>query len=276
MFLDIDLINLVPGSISGTQTICRGVTPTAIQNTGVALTNARMSFVYKLQLDYNLFLLPSVVLGYTSTSFNLPTLVFEDQINATTGYITTQSDDPLSNQIVPIQYPHFGASFLLHNDIFLTGITLDNLNQPNASMDRETQEKLPIRIGVQAGIEMDINPYQNNFLPNNSYFFLYTAIKKTKHRTDLFFAQDLQLDNFSFGINQHASLVNGFSFNNLGVSMGLSIEHFDLGFQYALPMRKVGVAHPPKVFEVYVGFDFTRFCRNNRGVYKRLQTDNYY
>lgn len=95
-------------------------------------------------------------------------------------------------------------------------------------------------------------------------------------RTDIFVSQDFQLNNFSLGVSQQASLLENFSFNNIGLSMGLSLEHFDLGFQYAIPMRKIGLAHPPKVFEFYVGFDFTRFRRNNRGIYKRLQTDNYY
>ena len=51
MFLDIDLVNLVPGSISGTQTICRGVTPTAIQNT----TDGAVNGIAVLPTDPNFY-----------------------------------------------------------------------------------------------------------------------------------------------------------------------------------------------------------------------------
>ncbi|MDC1060991.1 hypothetical protein OAP99_02250 [Flavobacteriaceae bacterium] len=49
------------------------------------------------------------------------------------------------------------------------------------------------------------------------------------------FSQDLQLSNFSMGLNQKASLVNQFSLNSIGLSLGLAIENFDFGFQYNFP-----------------------------------------
>ena len=35
------------------------------------------------------------------------------------------------------------------------------------------------------------------------------------------------------------------------------------------------IIYAPSVFELYFSFDFSPFRRNNRGVYKRLQIDNY-
>lgn len=67
-----------------------------------------------------------------------------------------------------------------------------------------------------------------------------------------------------------------FSLTAVGVNMGLSLENFDFGFQYAVPMSSPGKTNPLKVFEMYIVFDFSRFRRNNKGIYKRLQTDNYY
>lgn len=247
-----------------------------LQNTALTLTNARMSFVYKLQIDNEIFFLPSVTLGYSTTSFNLKSLIFEDQINATTGFISPQSDDPLSNQLANVSFPHYGASFLLHSDYFLAGVTLDYLNQPNPSVDKTPNIKLPIRIGVQGGLEMDINPYQRSILPTNSFLFLFGAIKKMGTRLDVVFAQDFQLDTFSIGLNQQATSLEQFSLTAVGVNMGLSLENFDFGFQYAVPMSSPGKTNPPKVFEMYIVFDFSRFRRNNKGIYKRLQTDNYY
>ena len=89
------------------------------------------------------------------------------------------------------------------------------------------------------------------------------------------FSQELQLSNFSIGLNQKASLVEQFNLNNIGLSLGLAIENFDFGFQYNFPLRKLNQVYSPSIFELHLTFDFSPFRRNNRGLYKRLQTDNY-
>ena len=63
--------------------------------------------------------------------------------------------------------------------------------------------------------------------------------------------------------------------NALGVGIGLAVENFDFGVQFNAPLRKINQVYAPSVFELYFSFDFSPFRRNNRGVYKRLQIDNY-
>ena len=246
-----------------------------VQNSNLNSSFARLSFVYNIQISNYTYFLPSVSLGYRNSSVSLNGLVFEDQINRTTGFISSETIDPLAERIGNQTYPDLGASFLIHSERFFAGVALSHLNQPNTSYDKEVIQKLPISIAVHGGVELDINPYQRNFLPYNSFLFLYHNLRFVQEATLLTFSQELQLSNFSIGLNQKASLVEQFNLNNIGLSLGLAIENFDFGFQYNFPLRKLNQVYSPSIFELHLTFDFSPFRRNNRGLYKRLQTDNY-
>ena len=101
---------------------------------------------------------------------SLDGLVFEDQINRTTGFVSSETIDPLGERIGNQTYPDLGASFLIHSEKFFGGVALSHLNQPNTSYDKDIIQKSTISIAVHGGIELDINPYQKSFLPYNSFF----------------------------------------------------------------------------------------------------------
>ena len=86
-------------------------------------------------------------------------------------------------------------------------------NTITISFDKESSQKLPIALAVQGGVELDINPYQYGFLPENSFLFLYNSVRFIQKSTLINLSQDLQLSNFSMGLNQRASIVDGFNLN---------------------------------------------------------------
>ena len=93
-----------------------------IQNTGLTINLANLSYVYKLQFDNDLFFLPAVTVGFGSKSVNPENLIFEDQLNTATGFINTESIDPLAPLINSVNYLDLGASFILHTDRFMAGL----------------------------------------------------------------------------------------------------------------------------------------------------------
>ena len=154
-------------------------------------------------------------------------------------------------------------------------ITFFHLNQPNISLDKEGDEKLPFEFSFQGGVEFDINRYQSGILPDNSFLFLYNSVRFLEHNTLLNLTQEVQFSTLSLSLSQRFSLTDTFNFNALGVGMGLAVENFDFGVQFNAPIRKINQVYAPSVFELYFSFYFSPFRRNNRGVYKRLQIDNY-
>lgn len=77
------------------------------------------------------------------------------------------------------------------------------------------------------------------------------------------------------GLSQQASKLNTLNLISLGVLFGLSVENFDFGFQYNIPLRQINTVFAPSIFEFNISFDFSVYRRNNRGGYKRLSIDNY-
>ena len=245
------------------------------QSTGFNVNNGGLTFVYKVQLTNDIYFLPAIKLGYASSSVAVDNLIFEDQINAVTGFINTETIDPLAPQISSVNYLDLGTSFIIHNEVFIAGLSLRNLNQPNASFNKESAEKLPISIAVQGGYEFDLNAYRQGLLPEFSFLYLYGAVTKFGNSLLVSLSQEAQLGSFSLGISQQASKLNTFSLTSIGLSVGASVENFDFGLQYNIPIKQINQVFAPSVFELYVAFDFSIYRRNNRGRYKRLVTDNY-
>ena len=247
-----------------------------IQNTGLTINLANLSYVYKLQFDNDLFFLPAVSLGFGSSAVNPGNLIFEDQLNTTTGFINTESIDRLAPVISNVNYLDLGASFMLHSEKFMAGLTLKHLNKPNTSFNKEVPFEKPIKISVQGAYEFNINPYERRYLPRYSYLFAYGSFTKFGDSVLIYLSQDFQLGEFSLGLSQQASSLNTFALNNVGVSIGLAVENFDFGILYNFPFQSPGAVFSPSIFELFVTFDFSIYRRNRRGQYNRLQTDNYF
>ena len=214
-------------------------------------------------------------MGYSNVALTVPSFVFEDQINQTTGFISSETIDPLGQTIGRINYPDLTASFLLHSNRFFAGVTFFHLNQPNISLDKEGDEKLPFELSLQGVIEIDLNPYQRGLLPDNSFLFLYNSVRFLEQNTLFNLTQEVLFSSLALSLNQRFSFANALNFNSIGFGMGIAVENFDFGIQFNAPIRKINQVYAPSVFELYFAFDFSPFRRNNRGVYKRLQIDNY-
>lgn len=124
--------------------------------------------------------------------------------------------------------------------------------------------------------EFNVNPFERVFFPKYSFLLAYGSLTKIGNSYRMFLSQELQLGEFSVGVNQQFSYLKNFSMNNFGISVGLSLENFDIGLIYDFGVKNVDKVFAPSVFELYLTFDFSKFRRNNRGLFKRLQTDNYF
>jgi hypothetical protein len=237
---------------------------------------ANISYVYKLQFDNNTYFLPAVTIGFGSSSVNPANLIFEDQLNTSTGFINSESIDPLAPVISNVNYFDLGASFILHTDKYLAGLTFKHLNKPNTSYNKEIPFEKPIQISLQGAYEFDLNPYESRYLPRYSYLYAYGSFTKYGDALLIYLSQDFQLGEFSIGISEQAASLDSFALNNIGVSIGLAVENFDFGILYNFPFQSPGIVYSPSIFELFITFDFSIYRRNKRGQYNRLQIDNYY
>lgn len=247
-----------------------------IQNSGLTSNRANFTYVYKVQINSNLFFLPGVTAGFASSAFNESSLIFEDQLDRNSGYISTETFDPLAKRLQQISYLDLAASFILHNEFFLMGLNLKHLNQPNVSYDVATENRTQLALISNFAYEFNLNPFDRGFLPRYTYLLTYAAFTHQGRTNILYLSQELQLAEFAFGVNQQLSFLNGFNFPQLGFNAGLSFENFDFGVVYNFPLKNGSRTNSARVFELYLTFDFSKFRRNRRGLYKRLQNDNYF
>ena len=144
-----------------------------LNDTGMITSLVNFSYIYKIQISNYSYFLPSVSLGLGSSRVNVDNLVFEDQLNTATGFISTESIDPLAPLISSVNYFDLGASFIIHNEFYMVGLSLKHLNKPNVSYNKEVPYAKPISVGIQAGYEFNINPFERSILPRFSYLYTF-------------------------------------------------------------------------------------------------------
>ena len=247
-----------------------------LKNTGLRIGLTRFTYVYKVQLDNQLFFLPSVYIGIGTRSIDSDSMIFADQLDTNSGFINSNSIDPVSDDLGVVNNLNIGASFLIHSDKFLIGISLKQLNRPNVSFNEENTFRESIKFGMQLGYEFDINPFGRSYLPRYSY--LYTMLNTVKEGSSIYtqLEQKFNLGEFNLGLSQQTSMVDSFSLNNVGGTIGLNLENFYFNLGYNFPLRTLGKVYAPSIFEFAIIFDFSIYRRNNRGLYKSLQIDNYF
>jgi len=250
-----------------------------MDNTGLVNTKPRLSYIYKIQFDNEVYFLPSLTLGLGSSRIDTGKLIFEDQISLVSGFLQTQSQDPIVDQIGSSNYMDLGASFIVHSNNYLFGVSIQHLNQPNISFNKEvTDYTLPIRYSIQGGYEFDINPYDRSIMPRYSTIYAFMNASRMGENFDIFLSQEAQLGSFSIGLNQQFRKTNNFGFTNIGLSVALAYENFEFGTLYNFPFRSPTntAVYSPSTIEVFLTFDFSPYLRNKRGDYRRLSVDNYY
>lgn len=242
---------------------------------GLVVNQLNLSYVYQFSLNYNTIVLPAISLGIASRSLKADQLIFEDQLNLLSGYIAAVSEDPLS--LIDQSRNHFdlGASVLIYNEDFLVGLSFKHLNQPDISFNEGVSFKKDLSMSLQGAYERNLNYYGQNFLPENSYLFLYFSMTSAGKRLNAYASQELQLSGFSFGIHENFSYLNEFSLLNMGVNAGVSFGNTNIDISYSFPLTQSANLFPPKMLELSMSFDLNPFVRNNSGDYKRLKMDNF-
>ena len=255
-----------------------GVNTLSAPQIGFKKNDLKLSYVYKVEFGSDIWFLPAITLGASSSNLNPSNLIFEDQINSISGYINQESIDPLADYFFANSHADLGASFILHNRDFLIGLTFNNLNRPNTSFDRGVEFLKPISIGLQTAYEFNLNPYDRRFLPRYSYLYAYGSVLKDTESMNIYLSQEFQLGEFSVGVSQQFGIIDALSFLNVGLNVGLSYENFDFGASYSFAFQDSSLNYrfAPTIFDLHLSFDFSPFLRNRRGEYKRLQVDNYY
>lgn len=244
---------------------------------GLNTNFTRLSFVYQLPINSNWYLLPSLSVDYTHFSLQSADLILEDQINILNGFIASRSIDPLVNTDQLNQnYFTISSGMLLHNDRYLFGLSIHQLNRPNVSFSTGTFEKIPMRIVLQSIGEWPLNSGRLAYLSDENYFRLYTLFSREDSNNYARLGEVLQVGGFHLGLTQSFVSSDQFRLTTYGLNMGLRIENILLEVQYNLPRNVSNKAFSPSLFELSAAFDFlTNRRRTQWNINKAIDTKGY-
>jgi len=237
-----------------------------ISSLGYTATQANLHYIYKTNLTYEWVLNTSLSLGYGNNKLDFSSLVFEDQINILTGNISGFSIDPV-NANNRVSYFDLGAGAHIHNsrNMFF-GLNLKHLNQPNISLNDEADDNKELLISLQGAYEIDLNPFRRDFLPRNSFLFLYGSMTKQGVKSRFDFYQEAIFDDFSLGINQHVNNYEGASLTSFGASASIFLDQMEIGANYSFEISsKQLTGIPYNYFEIFISFDFFELRQRRRG-----------
>lgn len=241
---------------------------------GIRQNRIGVNFIYQLQLNNELYLLPSIGARFNSTRIGQSAILLEDQLDQQSGIFTNNSIDPfLRNENISGNHLGVSVGVLLHHQRYIIGFSAARINMPNASLSDQVQLNLPIRLSLQGGFEFDLRPRTSSFFSSDTSLFLSTIISTEGENYELFLGEEFNLDNFHIGLNQQLYYQEAPAIS-LGANLGFRIQNFDIGGQFSFPLRKINQAWGPKIFQFYTRFDLTDY-RYGGDTNKRLNQNNY-
>jgi len=204
-------------------------------------------------------------LGYGNNQLDFSSLIFGDQIDPFSGSIIGFSRDPVTANN-NIRYFDTGASVHAHNnENMFFGLSVKHLNNPNISLNKNSNDKKDLYISLQAGYELDINPLGQSFLPEESFLFFYSSFSKQASKSRISLYQEILLNNFSLGINQHLNSYEETGLGSLGTSASVFFNQIEIGINYSFEIASKSITSIPyNYFEVYMVFDFSRISGKSR------------
>lgn len=241
---------------------------------GYTENQLNLTYVYKLNLSRKLYVLPSIYIGVFNRKIDASNYIFEDQILLSQGIFLSTSNDPLLSSSQSNNSFDIGVGALVYNENFMVGLSAKHINSAQVSLNTENDEKRDFSVSVQGVYEMEIDQYDQSFLPRHSYLFLYTSATKTGDILRFYFSQELQLNSFKIGIHQKLTQFNNFYLANLGANTGLEIGNINFNATYSYPINN-RFSNVPSIFELSIQFNFETWLSRNRLDFKRLRTFNY-
>lgn len=122
----------------------------------LTFTSVALQYAYEINITRKISLRPAISLGYGSNFLDIDKLTFSDQLAREEDGLTTLDPDRARFAEDPVNYPDFGAGFLVFSDKFWIGASVHHINEPVHSLvGRESI--LPRRFSAHGGIRVKIS-----------------------------------------------------------------------------------------------------------------------
>lgn len=230
---------------------------THFSDIGLNSMSADISYTHKVKINQKFTLYPSVTASY-AFPIRLSNMLLEDAIIS-----GSQSLDPLYQLNNGKGFMDFNAGFLIKNDNFLLGLTINNLRQANTAEANENVSRISRNGDLVFGYQREFNKMGIFIL--GSYFHRPSVNKEitfSSFRLD----QEVVLNSIKINLFEEFNM-NTFQtgLKNIGLSLRYSFNNYDIGIGYRSPLG-TNAFNKENSFEAFFryNFDFRDFLSNLR------------
>ena len=212
--------------------------------TNYSLTQANVSYAYKVELDDRWTFRPGVEVGYGFKSFNFNNLILEDQINLNSETVSPSSVDALSIND-KVNYLDLSASLLIHDDNLWLGASVKHLNRPDISLTTDGNVELQPLGTITAGYELQLAELLNvTFLPYSTKLLLTGNYMQQGDFNRFDLGGMFVINTFYMGAiaatNPNRQTENAHLLTSVNLLGGLQYENFKFGLSYDINVSNLG------------------------------------
>ena len=221
-----------------------------------------VSYTHKLKISEQFFIENLTIYPHVTASYSFPislsNVLLEDELLS-----GLPSLDPLYQLNNSIGYIDFNAGFLLKNDRYMLGFTVNNLRQANTATDEENIARISRSADLIIGHQREFDRFGIFVL--GSYFHR-PSINKEITFSSFRLDQEFMFNSFRVNLFEEFNM-NTFQtgLRNIGLSIRYTLEEFDFGIGYRSPIG-TNSFNNENSFEAFFryNFDFLGFLSNKR------------
>ena len=202
------------------------------------------AFAYKITLDEDWSLRPSIEAGFGNKNFNFDGLLLEDQINTNDGNISASTVDPFvlnNNQVV--NFFDMSAGIVLDKEGVWFGASLKHLTRPNISFKEGRNVSLDLFLSIHGAYAFDVYDYRFIFPPKTKLLVTANYMRQSQfNRLDI--GTFLQFQTLTIGATAATNLERKSNQSHLITSINPSAsvqfsKYFVFGYSYDVSTSRI-------------------------------------
>ena len=232
-----------------------------------SLNKVSGSYAHFLKLNNKWSLRSGFRAAYGQYSVNSQNWVFNDQLDAKLGKLSTPTQEPLVLLGTPTRnFADFAAGFMAFSDNFYGGVAFDHVTTPNISIIQGGFTELPVKITLNAGANFLMNKFAGTSKPATT---ISPNLIYMSHGpfSQLNVGAYVNREPFTGGIWYRQSGANGDAVILLG---GIQTKNFRFGYSYDITVSRLRQA-TTGTHEISVGVMLDKYNRPTKKKIERIK-----
>jgi len=232
-----------------------------------SLNKVSGSYAHFLKLNNKWSLRSGFRAAYGQYSVNSNNWVFNDQLDAKLGKLSTPTQEPLVLLGTPTRnFADFAAGFMAFSDNFYGGVAFDHVTTPNISIIQGGFTELPVKITLNAGANFLMNKFAGTSKPATT---ISPNLIYMSHGpfSQLNVGAYVNREPFTGGIWYRQSGANGDAVILLG---GIQTKNFRFGYSYDITVSRLRQA-TTGTHEISVGVMLDKYNRPTKKKIERIK-----